>query len=154
MSFCPSHVFLPEDLSTDAEGSVFIHVPGRQLRTQWFDWEHMQPLELLGDPPRFSKRARYASLVSETEMDDELIFSRRDWLATVSGVLTHKATGSNVEGAPCNMLLGNAIHHLAGLETLKCDEHEASVALAGIVLNCKDCRRLAAKFGEALRVAE
>lgn len=87
-------------------------------------------------------------------MDDDLIFSRRDWLATVSGVVTHKATGSDVDGAPCNMLLGNAIHHLADLETLTCDENKASVAMAGIVLDCEDCRRLAAKFGETLRVAE
>lgn len=87
-------------------------------------------------------------------MDDDEILSRRNWLATVSGVLTHKATGSDVKGAPCNMLLGNAIHHLAGLETLTCDERHASVTLEGIVLDCEDCRRLATKYGDALKVAE
>jgi len=85
---------------------------------------------------------------------DEDILKKRDWLATVRGIVSHSVSGQTVEAAPCTMLLGNAILHIARLDESVCTTADATVVLEGMTLNCDDCRRLALEFGDSLAVAE
>ena len=83
---------------------------------------------------------------------DITILRKRGMLATVRGVVAHSV--GEVETAPCDMLLGNAILHVARLDASVCTTAAASVGAEGITLNCEDCRRLALKYGDKLEVRE
>ncbi|WP_458395711.1 hypothetical protein [Rhizobium ruizarguesonis] len=72
----------------------------------------------------------------------------------VRGVVAHSVGGAEVETAPCDMLLGNAILHVARLDVSVCTTAAASIVAEGITLNCEDCRRLALKYGDKLEVRE
>ncbi|KRB57070.1 hypothetical protein ASE04_28645 [Rhizobium sp. Root708] len=86
--------------------------------------------------------------------EDRHIIRKRKWLATVRGIVTHSVSGPEVETAPCEMLLGNAILHIARLDSSVCSTAGATVVLEGVVLDCDDCRRLALKYGDRLEVRE
>lgn len=87
-------------------------------------------------------------------VEDKDIFRKRKWLATVQGIVTHGVSGPEVETAPCDMLLGNAILHIARLDSSVCSTAGATVMLEGVALDCDDCRRLALKYGDRLEVRE
>ncbi|MGO7015700.1 hypothetical protein [Rhizobium leguminosarum] len=84
---------------------------------------------------------------------DITILRKRRMLATVRGGVAHSVGGAEVETAPCDMLLGNAILHVARLDVSVCTT-AASVVAEGVMLNCEDCRRLALKYGDKLEVRE
>ncbi|MBY3591368.1 hypothetical protein HJA87_16045 [Rhizobium bangladeshense] len=85
---------------------------------------------------------------------DITILRKRGVLATVRGVVAHSVGGAEVETAPCDMLLGNAILHVARLDASVCTTAAAVVIAEGITLNCDECRRLALKYGDRLEVRE
>jgi hypothetical protein len=87
-------------------------------------------------------------------VEDRTIFRKRNWLATVRGIVTHSVSGPQVETAPCNMLLGNAILHVARLDPSVCSTAGAKVTMEGVELDGGDCRRLALKYGDRLEVQE
>jgi hypothetical protein len=87
-------------------------------------------------------------------IDVREVFGKRDWLATVRGVKTRSADGVFIEEAPCNMLLGNAILHLAMLDPSVFSTEEACVSMEGMTLNCRACRRLSETFGRRLAIVE
>jgi hypothetical protein len=87
-------------------------------------------------------------------VDDEEVLMKRDWLATVSGVHLHNVHGDDLEESPCNMLLGNAILHVASLEKAACEHRGAKVVMGELMLDCAECRALAEKFGTRLAVIE
>ncbi|MGR9163106.1 hypothetical protein [Rhizobium leguminosarum] len=81
---------------------------------------------------------------------DITILRKRGMLATVRGVPAHSVGGAT----PCDMLLGNAILHVARLDVSVCTTAAASVFAEDIMLNCEDCRRLALKYGDKLEARE
>ncbi|MDR9774633.1 hypothetical protein RJJ65_18605 [Rhizobium hidalgonense] len=87
-------------------------------------------------------------------VEDKTIIRKRKWLATVRGIVTHSVGGPEIEHAPCDMLLGNAILRVARLDQSVCSTAAATVTLDGIELDCEDCRRLALKYGDSLKVRE
>lgn len=87
-------------------------------------------------------------------IEDRNIMRKRKWLATVRGIVMHSVGGTEVEHAPCDMLLGNAILRVARLDQSVCSTAAATVTLDGIELDCEDCRRLARKYGDNLVVRE
>lgn len=97
---------------------------------------------------------RAAEEIVMTRDADITILRKRGMLATVRGVVAHSVGGAEVETAPCDMLLGNAILHVARLDVSVCTTAAASVFAEGIMLNCEDCRRLALKYGDKLEVRE
>ncbi|WP_072380526.1 hypothetical protein [Rhizobium tibeticum] len=87
-------------------------------------------------------------------VEDRSIFRKRNWLATVRGIVAHSVSGPEVETAPCKLLLGNAILHVARLDPSVCSTANATIELEGITLDCDECRRLALKYGDRLEVRE
>lgn len=56
--------------------------------------------------------------------------------------------------APCNMLLGNAILHVASLDPSVFTTGNATVVMEGFELDSDECRRLALKYGHGLAIRE
>lgn len=94
-------------------------------------------------------------LTDEVMMDDDRqVLAKRGSLATIRGIRTRSADGEEIEEAPCNMLLGNAILHLAKLDQSSFIVDDASVILESLTLDYRKCRVLSKKFGGRLAVKE
>lgn len=78
------------------------------------------------------------------------ILEQRRNLATLCGIITQANDGRNVEQAPCNMPLGDAILQLVAADEQGLDTRGAIVVWRSGILDRQKCLDIAERFGVRL----